>query len=96
MDFVTLRDKSFQRIAAVTVEQEFNDVFADKLAWSNIIATEARCFRSSDDKYKRKYDSLRICLDTHEHKTLHYTIPILDVLHMKKAKIFTKSCLSSE
>lgn len=47
----------------------------------------------------RKYDSLRICLDTHEHKTLlsdHYTIPILDALHMKKAKIFTKADLSSE
>lgn len=52
MGFVILRDNSFQRIAAVTVKQEFNDVFADKLAWSNIIATEARCFRSSDDKYK--------------------------------------------
>lgn len=47
----------------------------------------------------RKYDSLRICLDTDKHKTFlgdHYTIPILDVLHMKKAKIFTKACLSSE
>lgn len=52
MGFFALRDKSFQRIAAVTVEQEFNDVFANKLAWSKIIATEARCFRGSDDKYK--------------------------------------------
>lgn len=109
MGFVAIKDENFHCIASVAVEEEFKDVFSDKLLrvaslqlkHDAIPAVMANGRVPVLVRHQLKAELKRLTkLDTHElNKAFiqeHYTMPILeDVLHdIKYARIFTKADLS--